>query len=391
MALVFDRRVDLSGPVLHAIAIGVGDYAHLPAARDGDPGDDPGAPGLHGRTSASRTAIELARWLAQHCDDLVAPVATIRLCVAPAAGDGARPPRGATGATRAEIVAALHAWRAEQFPDDVALFYFAGHGVQRSRADLALLCSDFGAPGGDPLDGAIDLMNVWDGLGRIATTATNARTQLYFVDACRAPRSSLVEPARAGVPRVFDARVLHGKEDRRAPIFYATTPPSLAQASPGISSLFSRLLVRCLENDAATLDDTTGQWQITSKSLERALATRFRSLAGATTDHECDAEHAMHDFLISRVAAPRCDVRVHLDPDDAAPVAALRVRDLDRQEDIAVHRTGPGDPFDCSLTGGYYAFGAEIEPPTPPFVGCPPRPRLIDPSRLAPITLKVVP
>ncbi len=380
-------------PVLHAIVIGVSDYGFLP------PPEAPATPGSFGLkklTAAARSAVDVAVWLQAKKDQLAVPVASIRLCVAPAVADQVAPgppvpvPAGAAGATRLDVVAALKEWRKLLKPDDVALFYFAGHGVQRDRSDMVLLCADFADPDDGPLSRSFDLTHVWDGLGRNTTTATIARTQLYFVDACRERPTAFNNFEAMSVPDVWGVPQLQGKDDRRAPIFYATTPGALAYADPGVSTLFSRTLLACLDNEAATLDDETGDWQITSKSLERALGNRFRALAGVATEQECDSDHAIADFVIARLAAPPiCELRFQIDPDSAVASTGIQITDLTTKQNTIVAPPLQTHPYEHELPGGYYEFSAAPAPPLKPVAG---KPRLVEPSR-APgaIKLKVVP
>lgn len=394
-ALILDRRVALAGKrALHAVVIGASDYQYLP---DIGGAPTPGSFGLQKLTAASKSAVEMAAWLRRHQDDLVVPVATVRLCASPTAQDLAAPestpPIGASTASRQDIAIALNEWRSDQDPDDVSLFYFAGHGVQRDRSNMVLLCADFAAPGDGPLSRAVELTHVWDGLGRSDTSAMIARTQMYFVDACRERPAAIAKFDSLSVPDIWGILALVGKDDRRAPIYYATTPGALAYADPGVATLFSKTLIRCLDNEAATLDDNTGDWQITSKSLERALGNRFRALAGATTDQECDADHTMGEFLIGRLAKrPTCAVTLRVAPDAAFPLAAVQIRDLVTQQVLPLPFPLQMHPYDYSLPGGYYMFSADIRPPQAPYVACLPRPRLVEPSRfIGAIEFKVLP
>ena len=388
--VILDETAAHAGrPMLHAIVIGVSDYGFLPPP--GGPAT-PGTFGLQKLTAAARSAVDVAQWLRGKQGQLVVPIGSIRLCVAPAVADqvGQGPPAGAAGATRLEVVAALREWRAALQPDDVALFYFAGHGVQRDRSDMVLLCADFADPNDGPLSRSFDLTHVWDGLGRNTTSATIARTQLYFVDACRERPSAFNKFEDMSVPDVWGVPQLQGKDDRRAPIFYATTPGALAYANPGVATLFSQTLLACLDNEAATLDDDTGDWQITSKSLERALGHRFRALAGTATEQECDSDHAIADFVISKLAAPpRCALRFQIDPDSAVASTGIQIHDLTTKQQVVVAAPLQQHPYEHTLPGGYYEFSAAPAPPSKPVAG---KPRLVEPSR-APgaIKLKVVP
>ena len=46
----------------------------------------------------------------------------------------------------------------------MTIFYFAGHGVQRTQRDAVLLLDDFGAPGGESLANTVDANHLFDGM-----------------------------------------------------------------------------------------------------------------------------------------------------------------------------------------------------------------------------------
>src|SRR5258706_503636 len=76
-----------------------------------------------------------------------------------------------------------------------------------------------------------------------------ARTQLYFVDACRITPQEFRQFERMPTYGVFDAEV-NDVDDRKAPIFYAAIPGTAAVGRSGKQSLFSDALLQCLEGAA---------------------------------------------------------------------------------------------------------------------------------------------
>ena len=84
MPLLFDRRTELgNSPGTHALVVGVSDYEFLPSHdKEADP-----VFGLRGLASGALTAYRVAEWLLKSKDRLAAPLATLRLLVAPSARD----------------------------------------------------------------------------------------------------------------------------------------------------------------------------------------------------------------------------------------------------------------------------------------------------------------
>ena len=78
-------------------------------------------------------------------------------------------------------------WQSDAAADtrNICLFYFSGHGVQRKSSDSVLLLEDFGDHRGGMLRNAVDLDTIFHGMAHSSEQPKIAKTQLYFVDACR--------------------------------------------------------------------------------------------------------------------------------------------------------------------------------------------------------------
>src|SRR5688572_12244185 len=150
MTKIFQRTV--KGRGLHALIVGVSSYSHLPG---GDRATTTNAFGMEQLTSTSLSAWKVYQWLLDHKDRLAAPLASVRLLLSPSQRelDNALKdiPNIATidRATRANFDREAKNWRkaAEKNEDDYTFFYFAGHGVQRSTPnDAVMLMEDYGDP-----------------------------------------------------------------------------------------------------------------------------------------------------------------------------------------------------------------------------------------------------
>jgi hypothetical protein len=131
------------------------------------------------------------------------------------------------------------AWRddASANRENVTLFYFAGHGVHRNVGDSVMLLPGFGDGVGGALTDAIDTANIAADIAPTATRPSIAQTQFYFVDACRLLPEKFTRFERMSTTAVFDVE-LNARDDRRAPIFYAAIPGSLANGLRGEQTLF---------------------------------------------------------------------------------------------------------------------------------------------------------
>ena len=178
------------GPGLHALVIGVGAYAHLEGG-SGTEIEDPLRYGNLGQlTSPPRSALAFANWLREsNHDRWKAPLATIELLISPAPSDP--DPAGSSlifpDATIDGILAAFDAWtqRCGSDANNVAVFYFCGHGLQSE--EQILLASDFGRYS-NHFRGAFAFDST-----REAFLQRLPKTQCFFVDACREVTVGVVE------------------------------------------------------------------------------------------------------------------------------------------------------------------------------------------------------
>ncbi len=306
--------------VAHAAVVGISRY---PYVSDGDPDlrtgyEDFGRKQLSG---AATSAFSFARWLRDRYQNPDAPIATIRLLLAPSApeldadaGLG-EATQHTPQATAEEVIKILAAWRRECLddPTTIAILYACGHGVAVGEEWPLLLTEDF-ARGPESLNGSINIRSIhrqmWGG----------ARRLVFFLDCCRM--------ARVGVERLDDYG--HGRhlgeplsaEDRcpdSAPVFCSTGMGQEAFVGQGGGTVFSRALQQCLDNDA--LVRRNGKWVITTNSLQTALreaTNREAAKIGIGIRQVPDVLSPNADALLHVGNNwPDAQVSIELDPDEA--------------------------------------------------------------------------
>lgn len=325
--LVF--RSEDKGPGLHALVVGVSDYPNL----IGGATERADTRGLRQLDSAARTAFDITVWLQQVSTRLGHPLRTCRLLASPSEAELQTAPdlARALPATFDNLLAAALAWRDDAATDraGATLFYFAGHGIQRTRGDSLLLLSDFLDPG--PMLGhAVDLSSIYDGMGEPDLTDM-AQIQYYFVDACRTDLPGVQKLADRSAPALWDV-TMGGGDDRIAPIFYAAASglPAYGSAIPGGISAFGSDLLACFQGAAAERvrgPDGEAQWVVTIGSLARSL----RQLIGSSNP---GAGRKLRSFMLDKwtemdatiavlPAAPLVDCVLQLAPVDAAACASV--------------------------------------------------------------------
>jgi hypothetical protein len=250
--LVFDNRANLQDqPSLHALIVGISSYQYLPKEKE------PHMPehlGMRQLSSTALSAYKIYRWLLGHKQNFPVPLATCYLLLTPSLAELSLEwdLLDLSNPTLDNFLAAATNWRtnASSHEDNIAFFYFAGHGIQRSKDDAVLLLQDFADGIGGTLTKAVEVKNLFNGMAPSIAKPNIARTQLYFIDSCRNFPSRFKAFEWMDVTPVFDIE-LSGRDDRRAPIFFAAIPGSKAYGLVGEQTLFSKALIECLNGAAA--------------------------------------------------------------------------------------------------------------------------------------------
>jgi Caspase domain len=385
MSLIVDERASSGGePGLHALLLGVSSYRHLRGGAAPGRGD---TLGLKELSSAALSAYRLAEWLRRPPGRLVLPLTTLRLLIAPSRSELEAEPElaeVASGCTLDQVREAASDWRddASANRDGITIFYFAGHGIDRSKGDSVLLLEDFADGVGGVLDKAISARNVFNGMAPTRRRARIARSQLYLLDACRDESPRLLE-LEATEPSAVWSPERGGRDDRRAPTLYATVPGASAYGRRGGTTLFAEALLHCLDGAAADLIDVDGDeaWRVGSHGLSSALSVYLSDLAEQEdVAQEYRGDNIGPDFFIHELPEPpAATIEIRIEPEPALAFAAVSVFDDAGALAFRVPKPLAPHPFRFELPAGYYSIGADIDPPDTRFQPRPPRGRLARP------------
>ncbi|WP_372717613.1 caspase family protein [Novipirellula sp.] len=378
----------MSAKRLHVLIAGVSEYPRLPSETEAMPAE---AFGLRKLSSPALSAFRLYRWLQENESSLPAPLGHVSLLLSPSlaevAADAELAAAQAAGSFRPaaldDFQEAAGLWRdaASDDPDSMTWFYFAGHGIQRSREDAILLLQDFGQKYGGPLQHAVDIHTIFYGMAPSASRPQIARQQMYFIDACRMRPEEFQKIATPNPSEAFQVE-LSGQDDRRAPIFFATISGAKALGFQSKLSLFCETLLKCLDGAAGLPideDDGSLSWKVTSRSLPDAMRTYLDEWnAYGGPDQTFTVGGLMPGDVVLRNLAgpPMVDVLIDINPDLARSLAHISVTEAVNLSMMPL--TPPGPPFEVQWPAGIYRLQVEADPP---YVNAGPIPRQLLPPR----------
>lgn len=269
----------------YALIVGVSAYPNLAG---GTAASGAGDLGLEQLAAPALTAHLIYRWLLKHREELPVPLHAIRLLLAPSVAEVAADPgitevqaAGAGEASYAVLQAALNDWRADlaRFAGSMAFFFYSGHGLGGTGEDALMLAADFGDPAAAPLERAISLTDVEQGMAppRVGGRRTIGRRQVYFVDACRNRPVGLVADS-AAVPTVWTEPVQSDVDDRELSILLATINSRRAYVGKdGEATVFGQAVLECLQGAAAESVEQDGQlrWAVSTTDISTRLPERM--------------------------------------------------------------------------------------------------------------------
>lgn len=262
MTLIVDRKIPRHTPQTHALVIGVSEYPHLLNGQ----GSLTSIPmNLAQLASPTVSASAVAEWVANSLVNPKAELGTVEVLLSPGKYQIGSATTAVESATFDNIKAAFARWfnRCDSHDENVGLFYFCGHGIERGHITV-LLPEDFGFDPLTPFDTAIDFTSTFR-----AMADCKAAAQCYFLDSCREqPIEAALGVGQTARPLLSGLGLSH--PNRAAPVLRACGYGQQAHAPPGDVSFFARSLLDCLRGTAGEL--SLGRtWRVTTDSLSRAM------------------------------------------------------------------------------------------------------------------------
>jgi len=202
-----------------------------------------------------------------------------------------------------------------------------------------------------------------------------ARTQLYFIDACRVLLDDIGKYEFPGIADIFE-KELGGRDNRSGPIFYATVSNTQAYSKTGEQTLFSEALIECLNSEAVVPtneQDASGyaKYRVSIYSLAETLNAKAEALQTNGLDQEFySIPKGSNETIVNFPKPPEVECTLYIEPEPAAQHVSVNVRDA-RGAVISGWSVSPVDPhpYRGSLRVGLYTLQATItNPPHPPYI-----------------------
>ena len=346
MALIFEDNGD-NAPRTHALIIGVGGYRHLSGGSAEVPQTMEHVGLLKQLTSPPRSAVAFAQFLVESGDHWMAPLGSVDLLVSTASNDSDALPSGlqATPATMANIQQAYNDWkeRCNRNPDNIAIFYFCGHGVEKN--DLHLLAEDFGTNPNNPWLGSFTF-----NVTRLAFHACRAKTQCFFVDACREITSGMLTRIPTEIPLDIPD-ITKSQCEFNLTILGAARNEAALGPRQGIS-YFTQALMRALQGAVASIPNEEEGWVIETGEVAKHITDVLRMVKPEEGfKQRCDP-YAPRNTTILRVPPPKVTVVLECIPPEANPVAHLSCNTVSSPVKFKKHHQGA--PWSLEIEAGHY-------------------------------------
>jgi hypothetical protein len=352
--MIKEYNRELNSPKTHVLIIGVGGYPHLPAGTQYR--EQTFFRGLGQLSSAAYSAAAFYRTIEaiDQRGEWIAPLGSVEVLISPVQGqeldlDGFE----AKNPTRAAIADSYRTWkqRSEEHPDNIAIFYFSGHGIEKDNQFL--LAADFNPDPDVAKDGAFDIDRTISAFKR-----SRIGTKLFLIDSCRSGDIRLLTTD-------FTPGSL-GSVDYLQPEF----GQMLVQKAKGVGasaygpkdgeSLYCRAITAAFNGAVANNDEGAG-WKVNVSDISSKVSHILENMPeNKLANQGCwNANNCMND-IIKLVRAPQLPMIVKCDPDAALPHAKFDCYDLDKDAHLCEREPHPSEWL-VHVRAGYYRLSATFQ------------------------------
>lgn len=330
MTLIVDNPNPNHDASTHVFVVGIGAYKHFRGGSD--PKRITDVPRLGQLSSPPISARAFTKWVCEELDNPDAPLGSVELLLSEANGNSTytvknQQPQVIEEANSVAIFTAFSEWyeRCNDNPDNVALFYYSGHGLE--KANLILLPCDFNEVHTSPWRNTIDFE-----MTRLAMQQNRAKTQCYFIDACReTTKQMLNEYAVRGDPLKIPVPGQQNTSQLTQPVLYATSSGNKAFGKPDDLTFYTKALLEALRGKGASQQDNN-KWCVDTDGLLKAVI----QLVNVDNKKRKKKEHqdvkgggqvGQPSIIHHIVGVPPVDATVVCNPIDVTDIATFTVKE----------------------------------------------------------------
>jgi len=344
-----------ANPQTHVLIIGVGGYPYL-SGGDREITQSVDAAKQLGQLSSPPVSAEAFynTVMKLHEDGAwIKPVGSVEVLISPCKDgkvvfEGQQPDI----ASMSNIDKAYWDWKArcDRHPDNVAIFYFSGHGLE--KAEHYLLAEDFGANPGNPWRGgfAFDMT-------RRAFSTCKASAQLFFIDACRQVTSDMLTTDLSMSP-IENPNIL-AKDCLYHLTQKATAVNESAYGKKNEVSFYTKALIGALCGDAVTQDSETNKWCIDTGTLASKMTSFIKKIA-PDQGYEQRCVNITSDVtnIIQFMETPNTELTITCLPEAALEIAKFSYLNLASEENDS--RSPKNEPWEVKVKAGIYKVEASF-------------------------------
>lgn len=342
MALIFDKRQP-GEPGVHVVLIGVGQFAHARVADllEADAPRD-GFPNLE---TPLHSVEAFAKWLMDELNVADTPLHTIRALGSSASRSS---PLGLLTPTFTNIANDVGDWAddVDTDEDNLAIFYFCGHGLRIGDTQF-LLAEDFGANPRAPFENAIEPEELANAMRKV-----QGHRQLFLIDACSTEVRFSEKYKNVRTRTIVQETKNENLAKSEQCLLRASKLGTRAFGSKSGPSLFMGAFLRAM-NGAGAVSAPGQKWVIKADMLRMALSWLIQLRPEGYGQEVSYGGGTLSSNLPFHVlpGKPLVPVRVSCDPSDIEAISALHV-------DSAEHSKAGNWPSSFDIVRQSYDFEA---------------------------------
>lgn len=254
-------------------------------------------------------------------------------------------------ATLANIKTAYRSWknRCDTRADNVAIFFFCGHGLQKD--DHYLLPEDFGSDPADPWSScfAFDMT-------RRAFHNCKADTQCFFVDSCRQVTAEMLTFALSISP--LESPSMFTSDCQYNLTLKAAAPNEAAYGKKNEASFFTQALLNAMTGYGARPHN--GIWAVQMGMIAANINAYMGYIKPSEVYKQRCVSYSSDSTAIIQFAAPP-EVKLLVSCDPAAALAHAELSYFNTKTKRTEKRAPAPDPWELDLPAGIYRLNATFQ------------------------------